>query len=98
MIDDKTLDGLPSKLHSYWSKAQTFVSKNQVQWESISPGTPEFDAWARYFQHLGVKPRMFTLIEYRQIQIIAVPAKFPQWFDPDYFETEFPPEPRGQNK
>jgi hypothetical protein len=68
----------------YWSKARAFVIKNKVQWESVSPGTPEFHAWARYFAHLGVRPRMFTLIDYHQIQTIAVPAKFPTWFDPNY--------------
>jgi len=84
-------------IDDYWSRARAFVIKNKVQWESISPGTPEFHAWARYFQHLGIKPRMLTLIEYHQIQTIAVPTKIPTWFDPN-FATESPPEPRGQYK
>jgi hypothetical protein len=84
MTDDRALDGLPPKLQSYWQKARAFVTENQVQWESISPGTPEFYAWVKYFQNLGVKPHMLTLVEYRQIQTIAVPTKFPEWFDPNH--------------
>jgi hypothetical protein len=82
MIDDRT--------QNYWREAQAFITKNQVQWESISPNAPEFHAWVKYFQHLGVKPHMLTLIANHQIQTIVVPAKFPQWFDPN-FETEWPP-------
>jgi hypothetical protein len=90
MIDDR--------MQNYWKEAQAFITKNQVQWESISANAPEFHAWVKYFQHLGIRPRMLVLIEHHQIQTIVVPAKFPQWFDPKYGETEWPSERRGQTK
>ena len=68
----------------YWSKAQVFVTENQAQWESVSPGTPELDAWVKYSSISASGRECSRLIEYRQIQTIAVPAKFPQWFDPEW--------------
>jgi hypothetical protein len=78
------LRDLPPKLRTYWTKADQFVTKMGTGWELVEVGTADFAAWVRYFRAQGLKPHMLTMVERKVIDKIAVPARTPEWFDPEY--------------
>ena len=48
-------------------------------------GTPECEAWARYFRaHLGWEPWMLTALERGEIESMTLPTQYPEWFDTNY--------------
>lgn len=81
MIDPKLLSELPEQAKLYWTRAQEFLTKNSVAWESLEVPSPEYEEWVRYFQWSGFKPRMIAMAERGTIRTIVVPARHPEWFD-----------------
>lgn len=50
-------------------------------WPTVKPGTPEYEAWERYFDRLGWRPAVFRMARFSPDKEITVPTKYPEWFD-----------------
>jgi hypothetical protein len=57
---------------------------------TISPKTPEFEAWRRYFvDHLGFEPIAMKRVRLGYSQEMTVPAERPEEFDGSYRRRAF---------
>ena len=52
---------------------------------TIARGSPECEAWAKYFAgYLGWEPWGLRAVLSGEIHQMTVPAQWPEWFDTDY--------------
>lgn len=71
---------------NFWKKGHEMIKAMEpAPPPTISRGTPEFEAWAKYFQeHLRWEPWSLKAARTGSIQAMTVPAQWPEWFDPNY--------------
>lgn len=73
---------------NYDARAMAFIQRegtDKNKLPTISPGSPEFAAWERYFQdHLGFRPWALKAVKWGEIEKMTVPAQWPEWFDTNY--------------
>lgn len=70
---------------NYGQKAVEYAKKAGIKsFPMISPGMPEWTAWARYYAHLGEAPWAFENTRKGKAKFYTVPTQWPEWFDPDY--------------
>lgn len=61
------------------------------EFPTIKLGTPEFNAWMRYFdEHLRWRPWIFKALVGGQKQTMTVPTQWPEWFDLQFAGSDAP--------
>lgn len=67
------------------AKSKGLGGKNQPPLPTISPDTPEWEAWRKYFVgYLGFEPLQMRRVSSGQSQEMTVPDTWPQQFDGGY--------------
>lgn len=93
-MDDRTRN----KEAEFGRQASTFMKKVMAAegkgpkdpiFPIIKPGSPEWEAWDRYFRgHLGFHPYAMQRVLSGQQQSMTVPAQWPEWFDPSFSSVQ----------
>jgi len=83
---------MPEKtpIQKFYEMGQAFIARAKQAGGSdpclaIKPGMEEWNHWATYFlRTCGSLPAAMRQVERGILATITVPARWPEWFDPDY--------------
>ena len=68
----------------FYEQGRAFIRAHNSAY-AIEPGTPECEAWAKYFQRIGWAPivfrEMMELSKAGATKSTTVPAQWPEWFE-----------------
>jgi hypothetical protein len=76
----------PPKLREFFLRGLAHIQQTKAPC-AIKRGTPEFTAWAAYFDTvIGARPYWFKQCDADENRSFTVPAQWPEWFDPPQLE------------